>query len=193
MASVLGGSSAANATGDRVEKAAPTSPWRVIFLASAGATAVALAYAFAPEPDSDLVVAARPVRSANKVSVAATPPPATPAGAAARNGITLSAAADPFVPSSFVPPPPPPPVAVAPPPPPAPKAPPLPFTFVGLLESGAGKPAAFLSFGDALLIVSAGETIEHDYRVESLSPAEIVLTYLPLNEKQRLVASGAKP
>jgi hypothetical protein len=80
---------------------------------------------------------------------------------------------------------------VPPPPPPPPKAPPLPFAFVGLVEQGAGKPQAFLSRGDALFIVAAGDVIEEKYRVESLSPASVVMTYLPLTERQVLNASGS--
>jgi len=130
---------------------------------------------------------------------------ATPAARAKNPAIVLSspnraevpvqAAADPFLAVSFVPPPPPPPPVVAappPPPPPAPKAPPLPYSFVGLLEKGGPKPAAFLSRGDALLVVSAGDVIDTDYRIESLSTREIVVIYLPLNERQTLIATGGR-
>ena len=75
--------------------------------------------------------------------------------------------------------------------PPAPVAPPLPFTFVGIVEQGAGKPQAFLSKGDALLIVTAGDQIENNtYRVDSLSPSAVVLTYLPMGQQQTLKVSG---
>ncbi|HQR72301.1 MAG TPA: hypothetical protein PLE54_16970 [Burkholderiaceae bacterium] len=173
---------------------------RVVVLAAAGAAAIALAYALAPGGD-DVVLAksaperalapAAPVRETSAVTVAAAQtPPETPARARAE--IPLAATTDPFAAASFVPPPPPAPVVIPPPPPP-PKAPPLPFAFVGLLESGAGKPAAFLSHGEALLVVSEGDVIESDYRVESLSPVEVVLTYLPLKERQKLAATGVKP
>jgi hypothetical protein len=77
---------------------------------------------------------------------------------------------------------------VAPPAPP-PKAPPVPFSFVGLLENRA-KPQAFLAKGSELLIVSAGDTLDAAYRVESLGAREIVLTYLPLKQQQTIVISG---
>lgn len=165
---------------------------RVALLAAAGATVFALAYAFAPAEDDAVVATRRPAANA-AASVARAPAPAAPL--AVRPEIPLAAATDPFMAASFVPPPPPAPVVIAPPPPPppAPKAPPLPFTFVGLLEAGAGKPAAFLARGEALLVVSEGETVESDYRVESLSPTEVVLTYLPLRERQKLIVTGAKP
>lgn len=111
-----------------------------------------------------------------------------------RASIAAEATGDPFAATSFAPPPPPPPPpapVVPPPPPPPPKAPPLPFTFVGLVEQGAGKPQAFLARGDALFIVAAGDVIEEKYRVESLSPASVVMTYLPLTERQVLNVSGS--
>jgi len=100
---------------------------------------------------------------------------------------------DAFVAKSWTPPPPPP-VRVAPlppPPPPAPVAPPLPFTFVGLMEQGAAKPQAFLSKGDVLLVVAAGDLLDNNtYRVDTLTPQKIVITYLPLNTPQTLNILG---
>jgi len=97
---------------------------------------------------------------------------------------------DAFTSLSWLPPPPPPPPLPPPPPPKpaaAPTAPPLPYAFVGMLQKGPGKPAAFLSRGDALLIVSAGDVLDNNtYRVESLGNSEVVLTYLPLNIKQSI-------
>lgn len=178
------------------ENPASSAKWkRLALLTGAGAAAFALAYAFAPGDSGVAVVEAasgvraRPAMPRPRAGESA--PALTPV---ARSEIALPAAADPFVGASFVPPPPPAAVAPPPPPPPAPKAPPLPFSFVGLLEKGAGpKPAAFLARGDALLVVSAGDTVESDYRIESLSATEVVITYLPLNERQRLLISGAKP
>lgn len=94
--------------------------------------------------------------------------------------------------------PPPPPVHVAPPPPPPkpapPMAPPLPFTFVGLMEQGTARPQAFLAKGDVLLVVAAGDTIDNNtYRVETLTPQQIVITYLPMNTRQTLNILGATP
>lgn len=85
--------------------------------------------------------------------------------------------------------------AVAPPPPPpppvAPVAPPLPFSFVGLLEKGGARPQAFLAKGDSLLVVGVGDVIDNNtYRVDSLAPQQIVLTYLPLNTVQTLQTTG---
>lgn len=94
--------------------------------------------------------------------------------------------------------PPAPPVQVAPPPQPPkptpPTAPPLPFTFVGLMEQGAARPQAFLAKGDVLLVVAAGDTIDNNtYRVETLNPQQIVITYLPMNARQTLNILGTTP
>jgi hypothetical protein len=167
---------------------------RVALLTAAGAAAFALAYAFAPRESEVAVVEAS---DAVRPRATSAPPRASEQvpvlKRTVRADIALSATSDPFVGASFVPPPPPAVVPPPPPPPPAPKAPPLPFAFVGLLEQGAGKPAAFLARGDALLVVSVGDIIESDYRVESLSPTDVVLIYLPLDERQRLSVTGAKP
>ena len=102
---------------------------------------------------------------------------------------------DPFATLSWLPPPPPPPppppVVQAPPPAP-PTAPPLPFAFIGMVEQGTPKPEAFLAKGDALLIVAAGDSIDGGvYRVESLSPTQIVLTHLPTNTRQTISIAGS--
>jgi hypothetical protein len=101
---------------------------------------------------------------------------------------------DPFATLDWQPPPAPPPPA--PPPAPAPRlpvatAPALPFGFVGMVEEGLGRPQAFLSKGDALLVVSKGDVIDNGtYRVESVSPKGIVLTYVPLAQQQTLNVPG---
>lgn len=103
---------------------------------------------------------------------------------------------DAFAPVSWLPPPPKAAPTAPPPPPPAPAAPtapPLPFTFVGLLEQGLGvtQPKAFLARGESLLVVAAGDTLESTYSVDSITPQQITLTYLPLKTRQILTVSGA--
>lgn len=88
--------------------------------------------------------------------------------------------------------PPPPTVAAAPaPPPPAPRAPPLPFTYMGKLLSGEDA-AIFLIHGDRNLIVREGDTIDSVYRIERIAESDITLTYLPLNQQQRLDIGAPK-
>ena len=94
-----------------------------------------------------------------------------------------------FASNSWTPPPPPPPKALPPPPPPPPMAPPIPFSFVGLLEDQA-KPTAFLAKSEKLLLVTAGDTLDGAYHIDSVSGSEIVLTYLPLKQRQSISISG---
>jgi hypothetical protein len=107
---------------------------------------------------------------------------------ALRTAVSPDGAGNPFQVLSWLPPAPPPPhpqTAAAPPPPP-PSAPPLPFAFVGVLDGAADKPRVFLSRDDRLLIVSPGDVIDEQYRVEAIAATDVVLTYLPLDQKQIL-------
>jgi Tfp pilus assembly protein PilP len=80
---------------------------------------------------------------------------------------------------------------VPPPKPAEPVTPPLPFTFVGMLERGTTKPEAFLAKGDALLVVSVGDLLDNNtYRVDTVTANEVVMTYLPMNIQQTLVVPG---
>lgn len=109
-----------------------------------------------------------------------------------RTGVVPQSDGDAFARLSWLPPPPvvhvarPKPVA-----PPVPVAPPIPFAFVGLMERDTAKPQAFLSKGDTLLVVAAGDVIDNNtYRVDSLSEQQIAITYLPLNTPQTLSILG---
>lgn len=76
------------------------------------------------------------------------------------------------------------------PPPPPPQAPPLPFLYMGKLAEGDST-TVFLSVGDRNLIVRPGDVIDNNYRVEEVTDAAVVLTYLPLTVQQTL-AIGVK-
>ncbi|HGL6717194.1 hypothetical protein NTJ56_06310 [Burkholderia contaminans] len=139
--------------------------------------------------------ASAPVRAhVAPASHAAAPAPAPHAAAptpreqlaALRAPVSVEAAHDPFTASSWLPPPP-----VVPPPPetrPAPPtAPPVPFVYLGQQDARSAKPQVFLGNGDQLLIVSPGDVIGGQYRVESVSGSNVVLTYLPLNQVQTVL------
>lgn len=80
--------------------------------------------------------------------------------------------------------PPPPPATEAPPPPP-PSAPPLPFTYVGKsLQDGVWE--IYLARGERSYLVRDGATIDNTYRVETIRPPVLTLTYLPLGQSQQL-------
>jgi len=94
------------------------------------------------------------------------------------------AGGDLFATSSWQPPPPPP-VAVEPAPPP--RAPALPYRYLGRMEED-GRVIAFLAEGAQQLprVVRQGDVLPN-YRVEEITPQGMRLTYLPLNETQRLL------
>ncbi|NTZ83671.1 hypothetical protein FCJ61_11835 [Burkholderia metallica] len=140
----------------------------------------------APAPASAPVASASHAASAAPASLpVAHDAPTAPRErlAALRAPVSVDAAHDPFTASSWLPPPP-----VVPPPPetrPAPPtAPPVPFVYLGQQDPKAAKPQVFLGNGDQLLIVSPGDVIGDQYRVESVSESNVVLTYLPLNQRQ---------
>lgn len=87
---------------------------------------------------------------------------------------------------SWTPPPPPPPKPLPPPPP---TAPPLPFTFLGKKLEGS-EWEVYLGRGENILIVRQKTTVEGTYRVDSIAPPTLSLTYLPLNQQQTLTIGG---
>lgn len=83
---------------------------------------------------------------------------------------------------------PPPPKAIAPakpaaPPPPI--APPLPFTFIGKAASD-GAWQVFLARADQTYIVRNKTVIDGTYRIDSIVPPLMTMTYLPLNQAQQI-------
>jgi hypothetical protein len=74
--------------------------------------------------------------------------------------------------------------AVAPPPS-QPVAPPMPFQYVGRIEGREG-PTVLLSRGEESFSVQAGEPIDADYRLESVTEERLTIVYRPLNERQTL-------
>ncbi|MBN3753565.1 hypothetical protein G3N95_11495 [Paraburkholderia sp. Tr-20389] len=168
--------------------------WRMPRDASAAVTAVPLAHRSGPASTAPVLDAAAHVRARSahgasqpdsKPAPLASHAAETPAQklAALRKPMSLESRNNPFAASSWLPPPPP--VVQAPPePPPPPTAPPVPYVYLGKLDGSTLKPRVFLSRGDELLIVSQGEVVDGQYRVESISDGDVVLTYLPLNQRQ---------
>jgi len=70
--------------------------------------------------------------------------------------------------------------ALAPPPP---MAPPVPFAYLGKRLEGE-KWQVFLGRAGQTFVVTAGSTIDNLYRVDSISPPNLSLTYLPLGQSQ---------
>lgn len=174
---------------------------RPAVIAGAGATVLAVALHFAPSDDGVVQSVHAGDSATNAVRAATEPAQAAPAQAGPgapnlpiRNKIDESASKDPFAARGWLPPPPPPapapvvPVVAEAPPPPT--APPVPFKFVGLIEEKAAKPAAFIAKGDALFVVHVGDVVENTYRVESFNSAQVVVTYLPLQQRQTIEVTG---
>jgi hypothetical protein len=66
-----------------------------------------------------------------------------------------------------------------------PRAPPLPFRFFGRLVED-GRTVVFLDRQDEIYAAKVGDTIGGAYRVEEINGTEVVLTYLPLKQRQTL-------
>ena len=81
--------------------------------------------------------------------------------------------------------PPPPKMAVTAAPPPPPTAPPLPFVYLGKAAAD-GAWEVFLSRADKTYIVRANTVIDGAYKVVTIAPPVMTLTYLPLNQVQQL-------
>lgn len=96
-------------------------------------------------------------------------------------------ARDLFASSGWTPPPP----AVKPLPPAPPTAPALPFTFLGKkLEGNAWE--VFLARGDQSFVVREGTVLENTYRIETINPPNLNLTYLPLGQSQSLIIGDSQ-
>jgi hypothetical protein len=93
-----------------------------------------------------------------------------------------------FAAQSWTPPPPPPP---KPAPPPPPTAPPLPFVYLGK-KTEDGTWEVYLARGEQTYIVREKSFIDGEYRVESIKPPTLSVTYMPLNELQTLAIGGAE-
>ena len=108
-----------------------------------------------------------------------------PADAARMDESPTSPPVDLFKPHSWMPPPPPPVIAVqAPVVIEKPVAPPLPYRLMGRFNNMQGENIYYLINGSNMIAAQVGQTIDGTYRVESVNTTEIVLIYLPLNEKQ---------
>lgn len=68
---------------------------------------------------------------------------------------------------------------------PAPVAPPLPFVYMGKILDH-GQLSVFLSREEKPYIAKTGDVLDGTYRVDSIRPPLMELTYLPLSQKQSL-------
>jgi hypothetical protein len=75
--------------------------------------------------------------------------------------------------------------------PPAPVAPKLPFSYMGSIDE-SGKPKYVLVQGEQLFMVHVGDEFAGSYRLEQVTPLELVVTYLPLDARQSLPIGESK-
>lgn len=80
---------------------------------------------------------------------------------------------------------PPQPEQATPPPPAAPTAPSIPFAFIGK-TLGEGKWDIHLAQGDKIHSVHPGDVIDGVWRVDTVAPPVMTITYLPLNQVQTM-------
>ncbi|MDO8294093.1 MAG: hypothetical protein Q7T29_14695 [Gallionella sp.] len=156
-------------------------PLRKIALTVAlGATIVA---SLVDLPASDTVPPAKAAAGTAAAASARVPPAATDMPSAAVSGQSLREHFDPqatdlFASHSWQPPPPPPPK------PEPPKAPPLPFRYLGKVLD-EGQILAFVGQGVRTHLLRTGDVLA-EYKIDEITPTEITFVYLPLNEKQHM-------
>lgn len=73
-----------------------------------------------------------------------------------------------------------------------PTAPALPFTYGGRYTEGSNV-FVFLNEGTRMHKVRQGDTVNASYRIETIAPAAITLTYLPLGMQQTLQTGSPAP
>lgn len=129
--------------------------------------------------DSDEVV--ETVRRVSKPVAAAVPPAdgKTAQQAAAVRERLARMQANLFPSQTWVPPPPPP-KPYVPPPPPPPTPPPLPFKYLGRWVDG-GQLTLFLVQGEQPIPIQPGQVLSGGWRVDEITEARVVFTYLPLD------------
>lgn len=119
----------------------------------------------------------------------------TPAALPERGHFDAAGHGDPFVPPKPPAPKPAPVVAVAAPPPapPAPTAPPplrVPYRLMGALSEKGVPVSVFLTLGNTVINARPGDVLEGGYRLESISPRELVFVHQQLNQTARLAVDG---
>jgi hypothetical protein len=159
-------------------------PGWLVFSAAGTAALVALASVEREAPPGDSAAARAPVQArATETERARDAERATALDASAAFGSRqMPKVRDAFAAQSWAPPPP---KATAPPPPAKPVAPALPFVYLGRMED-AGAPSVILRRGKDVLVARERANIDGQYRLESIGPQGLVITYLPLSEQQIL-------
>lgn len=102
------------------------------------------------------------------------------------------ATTDLFRPVSFQPPAPKAEPLPPPPPPPKPTAPAFPYTYFGRMVDINGNTITYLSRDDALIPIHPQQLLDNSYRIEAVTETQIVVTYVPLEEKIVIAVQSGK-
>ena len=124
-------------------------------------------------------------------SVRSSLPASEPGGLLERDPLVESAT-DLFRAVSFLPPPPKSLPAPPPPPPPKPSAPSFPYAYFGRMVDINGKTVTYLTRGDALIPIQAQQLLDNTYRIDAVTETQIVVTYVPLEEKIVIAVQSGK-
>jgi hypothetical protein len=73
----------------------------------------------------------------------------------------------------------------------APRAPPAPLQLLGRYQEG-DRTAMFATFNGDSVVLWPGENINPEWRVDAIEAGQVVLTYLPLGQKQSLPWTGSQ-
>ncbi len=83
---------------------------------------------------------------------------------------------------------------VPPPPPkirPAPVAPPLPFVYIGKIMEPGKNPTVILESQNRTYLVQENDAVGSNYRIDTIRPPVMTLTYIPLEIKQTMQIGDA--
>jgi hypothetical protein len=153
---------------------------RHVGLAVAAAFALAAA-AWVSLQDEQSGAVAPPARQSTVQAKPETPAPPVPdAKLELRRALFPDAPADPFAARSWTPP-----VVEKPAAPAAPVAPPLPYTYFGRMTED-GKLYVFLQRGERSYTAKPGDVLDQQYRVDDITSTAVMITYLPLKQRQVL-------
>jgi hypothetical protein len=77
---------------------------------------------------------------------------------------------------------------------PAPEVVPTPsFKFIGMMQDlRAGKPSVFLAVGERLIVATVGQVVEGGFRLESISPNELLFVHQETNKSTRVALMGER-
>jgi hypothetical protein len=76
---------------------------------------------------------------------------------------------------------------------PRPVAPPMPYRLVGRFKNALGEDKWFVTLGSNLDTLETGKVLNSTYRVDSIGQREVVVIYLPLNERQVIALPIGEP